>query len=67
MQHSSFEPRLNLPLNLPFTPWMNLMNPICMYMSKHGVHCKIGFHSHISEKRFKRFIHDDKAGFRGVS
>jgi hypothetical protein len=63
MLHSPNEPTINLSMNLPFTPWMNLMNLICMYMSKHGVHGWIVFHSYISEKGFKRFIHPDKAGF----
>jgi hypothetical protein len=66
MQSSQNEPSMNLPMNLPFTSWMNLMNLICMYMSKCGVHNRTGFHSYISEKGFKRFIHPDKVGFMEV-
>jgi len=66
MQHSPNEPSMNLSMNLPFTPWMNLMNYISKYMSKRGVHSKIPVHSHISEKGFKRFIYPDRVGFIGV-
>jgi len=66
MLHSPNEPSMNLSMNLPFTPWMNLMNQKCMYMSKCGVHGRIGFYSYISEKGFKGFIHPERMGFMGV-
>lgn len=66
MLYSPHEPSMNLTMNLPPTPWMNLMNQICMYMSKHGVHSRIGFHSRISEKGFKGFIHLGRVRFMGV-
>jgi len=32
MQRSLNEPIVNLPMNQPFTSWINLINYICMYI-----------------------------------
>lgn len=57
MLPSTNEPTMNLTMNLPFTPTMNLMNLICMYIRNRKVQSEktlnSGFSLHFQEKRFK--------------